>query len=498
VPLLARGRILGVLSFAITEAGRTYGPDDQLLAADLASRAALALDNARLYGEAQREIARRAQLEEELREHAAELAEVDRRKNEFVAALAHELRNPLVPILGALEMLRPGAVDPAGQERMRMVAERQAQHVARLLDDLLDISRIARGGVSLVRAPLDLARLVRDAVASYAVLLADVGLSLELHLPEEPVWIDGDATRLTQVLYNLMQNAIRFSEPPGRIELKLATLAGVGRSVPNPHGEAVLTVRDTGIGIPPDVIPHIFEAFAQADASRGGLGLGLAMVKGLVELHGGEVGAESRGDRCGTRIWIRLPMLEASSRLAARRSLPEDVTALSGEPRAASRERSEQERALNLLIIEDNRDVAETLRGLLTRYGHTVAVAYSGAEGVRLARELQPEVVISDLRLSDGYPPAANVSGGTGTHLSGSGEGCPCGDGYAVARALRGDPLTAGARLIALTGYGQEVDRCRSEEAGFDLHLTKPVRPAALRQILQEVAALPRDERVNG
>jgi CheY-like chemotaxis protein len=325
--------------------------------------------------------------------------------------------------------------------RTREIIERQTIHQARLLDDLLDVSRITRGKILLRPERLDLARLVRDATEDCRSLLEEGGVAFTLKLPEEPVWVEGDPTRLAQVMSNLLQNAVKFTDRGGHVTVRLAVdaIGGAGR--------ATVTIRDTGIGIEPEMLPRVFEAFAQADRSldrsRGGLGLGLAMVKGLVELHGGEVRADSVGVGYGTEITLLLPVAPAP------RST-EKVPAPAAGPAGP----------LRVLIVEDNRDGAETLRELLELSGHTVEVAYSGRDAVQAAQQFQPDVVLCDL-------------------------GLPGMDGYQVAAALRQSPATANVRLIALSGYGQEEDLWRSAEAGFNLHLTKPVDFPELERLLE-------------
>jgi signal transduction histidine kinase/ActR/RegA family two-component response regulator len=444
-------------------------------------------------------VSERKRLEEALRQRAEALARADRAKDQFLAMLAHELRNPLAPILHAIELLEQlGAPEPP-LIRAREIIHRQVSHQAHLLDDLLNVSRIARGKIVLRCERLDLVPLIRSTVEDHRSLLEAAGLTLVLQLPESAVWVEGDPIRLAQVVGNLLQNAAKFTDPGGQVTVSLS-LAGDGKDRTtetrrhgginlspqppprsgegepgsdagpgedrhpsplrggaggevNPPRIALLFVRDTGIGIEPEMLSQVFDLFAQADRtldrSRGGLGLGLALVKGLVELHGGDVRAESEGLGRGATFTVRLPIRPAPP-ATARIAAPSN---LSGGP-------------IRILIVEDNRDTAETLRDLLELSGCTVAVAYSGAEGVEAARQLRPEVVLCDL-------------------------GLPGMDGYQVAAALRQDPDLAGARLIAISGYGQEEDQLRAREAGFDLHLTKPVEFAELRRLL-EVAPKPR------
>ena len=388
------------------------------------------------------DISARKRLEEELRQRAEELAAADRRKDEFLAMLAHELRNPLGASSNALQLMRRlGTSDPALQ-RATSVIERQVQHQVRIVDDLLDVSRVSRGKIALQREWRDLAWVIRHTGEDHRPAFEAAGLTLLLELPQEPVWFAGDRTRLTQVLANLLTNAAKFTNAGGQVTIRLTTDAD--------GSQAALTVGDTGIGIDPQMLPHVFESFAQADRSldrsRGGLGLGLALVKGLIELHGGVVRADSPGLGCGAEFSFTLPLEPVSA--------PYREVAVCPDPPV---------RCCRILVVEDNRDAAETLRDVLELSGHEVMLAFSGPEGVAAARRVPPEVVLCDI-------------------------GLPGFDGYAVAQALRQDPVTAAARLIALTGYGHEEDRCRSQEAGFERYLVKPVNLAALEGLL---AALP-------
>jgi PAS domain S-box-containing protein len=376
------------------------------------------------------------------REAQEALKEADRRKDEFLAVLAHELRNPLAPIRNAVQVMKligPGDADLC---QARDVIDRQVAHLARLVDDLLDVSRISRGKVLLRAERLDLMPLVRAAVGDHRPLLESTGLRLVVDLPDRPIWVQGDPTRLLQVAGNLLQNARKFTDPGGTVTVRLAA---------EPDGAAaILAVRDTGIGMDDAMLARLFEPFTQADRSldrsRGGLGLGLALVKGLVELHGGSVRAQSDGPGSGSELTVRLP------------------TAVPAEPRA---DRADgpiaSGRSLRVLVIEDHQDSAESLRMLLRLYGHRVEIARTGLDGVEAARAFRPDVVLCDIGLPGGM------------------------DGYAVARALRSDSNQA-AVLIALSGYGQDDDRRQSRQAGFDRHLTKPVDPVVLKQLIDALA----------
>jgi PAS domain S-box-containing protein len=366
------------------------------------------------------------------------LKEANRHKDEFLAMLAHELRNPLAPLRNGLQLVKLAGADPRKLEQARSVMERQVVHLTRIVDDLLEVSRITRGKVILHKERLDLGRLIRIVAQDEQLAFEAAGLKFEAQAPELPVWVMGDATRLTQMLQNLLQNALKFTDRGGQVLVRATTDAE--------RNQAVLSVRDTGMGIEPGVLPRLFVTFAQADhsleRSKGGLGLGLALVKGLVELHGGEVGAASAGLGKGAEFTVRLP-------------LEPEPAALSQLPAALSQE----SKSLRILVVEDNRDSADSLRMLLELFGYEVNVAYTGPEGVQAAEKWTPDVVLCDI-------------------------GLPGLDGYAVVSKLRQNPATANARMIAVTGYGSEADLLRSKTAGFDQHLIKPVDPEALQQVL--------------
>jgi signal transduction histidine kinase len=423
LPLRARGRTLGALTLAMSCSGRSYGPPELALAEDLAGRAAIALDNARLYQDIQ---------------------EGDRRKDEFLAMLAHELRNPLAPIRNAVQVLRLIGLKEPPVLQARDMIDRQVTHMARLIDDLLDMSRLSRGKILLRKERVDLVQLVRATAEDYRSLLEATGLELETHLAEGPLYTHGDPTRLAQIVGNVLHNANKFTDAGGRVTVRLTRA---------PDGcEAVITIRDTGIGMEPEVLARVFEAFSQADRSldrsRGGLGLGLALVKGLVELHGGHVRVTSDGPGKGTELAIRLPL--------GAQPAPERPPARPARDVPLSR---------RVLVIEDSPDAAESMRMLLALSGHQVEVAPTGVRGMERAREFRPEVVLCDLGLPGGM------------------------DGYAVARAMRQDPELSASLLIATTGYGQAEDQRRCREAGFDAHLTKPVDFSELQRLLAATPA---------
>jgi PAS domain S-box-containing protein len=364
------------------------------------------------------------------------LREADRRKDEFLAVLAHELRNPLAPIRHALELLRL-AGDPAAEAEARAVLDRQVRQMVRLVDDLLDVSRIRTGKVALRKERLDVAAALRSAVEVSRPLVEAAGHTLVVSLPAQPLYLDADPTRLAQVFGNLLNNAAKFTEPGGRVEVS-AERAG---------DAAVVRVKDTGVGIAPEVLSRLFELFAQAGPpggpSGGGLGVGLALAKSLVELHGGQVYAASGGPGRGSEFTVLLPLAAGACQ--------EDTGAA---PAPAGRGQ-----ARRVLVVDDNADAADTLARLLRVQGHRVGVAHDGPAALELARSLRPEVVFLDL-------------------------GMPVMDGYAVARRLRSAPEAAGALLVALTGWGQEEDRRRSKEAGFDEHVTKPADLSEVQRLL--------------
>lgn len=435
VPLPARGRVLGVITYVRSNPVEPFDEESRRFAELIGRRMGVAVDNARLY-EAESRARARAQ------EAQAALEEADRRKNDFLAALAHELRNPLVPIRNALYLLdREGRV---GNERALHMIARQVRHMTRMIDDLLDVSRITRGRMQLEREPVDLTRLVRTTVEDHREILERAGLAIELQVPARPLLVLADSTRLSQALGNLLSNAVKFCDAGGVVSIRL---------VPVGPNEIELAVKDTGIGIEPDQLGQVFEPFTQVERSlarsRGGLGLGLALVRGVAELHGGRVAATSEGRDRGTEISMSLPFAE-----------------LAPGPVEASPPSRDVARPLRVLVVEDNVDAAESLAEILAIAEHRVSVARDGETALAHAFVAPPEVVLCDIGLPDL-------------------------DGYEVARRLRADERTARTYLVALTGYGQAADRDRAREAGFDLHLTKPVDPRTLEETLQRLSLRP-------
>jgi CheY-like chemotaxis protein len=385
-----------------------------------------------------------------LRDQAEKLAEAERHKvTTFLLMLAHELRTPLAPLLHSVRIARLTR-DPVHREQALAVMERQVRHLAQLLDALLEASRVATGRITLQSRRLDLARLTGTAAEDYRPVLQEAGLALRTELPDTPVWVLGDADRLVQVLTCLLDNAVRFRD--GGQDVTVRVEADPGR------GDAVLRVRDHGIGFEADLLPQLWDLFAQADQGlprpRGGLGLGLTLVRALTELHGGKVEARSAGLGYGAEFSVRLPLEPEPAALAG---APPTV------PPPASRSDLAAGKLLRILVIEDNRDAALTLQNLLGLLGHEVAVAHTGPEGVGVATRLHPDLVISDI-------------------------GLPGLDGWEVARALRANKATADVKLIALTGYGRDEDRRRAAEVGFDAFLTKPADPDLLQEILARLS----------
>ncbi|MCC6558275.1 MAG: PAS domain-containing protein, partial [Polyangiaceae bacterium] len=385
------------------------------------------------------DVTRRKLAELAIEEANERLREADQHKNEFLAMLSHELRNPLAPIRNSIYLLERAA--PGGEQarRAQAVLDRQVGHLSRLIDDLLDVTRISSGKVRLQREVLDLREVVRRAVEDHRGAFAEAGVELEMPAAPEEVWVDGDGTRLSQVIGNLLQNAVKFTPRGGATTVLLEKDADRDR--------AAVRVRDTGHGIAPEILPRLFEPFTQADRtlerSRGGLGLGLALVKGLVEMHGGSVSASSGGPDDGATFTISLPLAAAGPREAAERPR----AGAGGAPR-------------RLLVIEDNRDAADTLREVLELVGYEVAVAYGGPEGIDAARAFGPDVVFCDI-------------------------GLPGMDGYDVARAMRADEALRRATLVALTGYAGPEDVARAGAAGFDAHLAKPPAIEAIERVLR-------------
>lgn len=380
------------------------------------------------------------------------LREANRRKDEFLAMLAHELRNPLAPIRTAVAILEARGAADSLLQRQGDIIKRQAEHMARLVSDLLDVSRITRGVLTVERKELDLVDLIRNCVEDYRVSLENAGLHLEMHVPEGPMVMLGDAVRLCQAIGNLLMNARRFTPEGGKVTLRLQQETREGLVY------GTVRVRDSGTGIPAEMIPQIWETFVQGEQdlarTRGGLGLGLALVKGIADLHGGEVSAWSAGPGQGAEFTLALPLISVLPAAAPHSGTSPATTYLPAPAGGVCR----------ILVIEDNHDAAETMIDLLEVAGYQVRVAHDGAEGVETARAWRPHVVLTDI-------------------------GLPGMDGYAVAAALRQEPATAGVGLVALSGYAHPEDIARGKSAGFDEYLAKPVEPAALMRVLGSLAS---------
>ena len=435
-PLSAQIMVLQISAVHTTRADRIHGLEcgaDTYLIEPVQADELLATVNAllRLYDR-----------ERENRQLVAQLRNADRQKDDFLAALAHELRNPLGVVSNAFDILpETQTPEPVSQE-LRDIIGRQIGLMSRLVDDLLDVSRISRGQIGLAREPCDFAAIARQTADDYRAILESNGLELALDVPSHPVWVVGDCTRLAQSISNLLQNAGKFTSAGDTVTVKL---------VDNPDEHCtVLSVRDTGIGMELDFLARIFEPFSQFDPGvgrKGGLGIGLSLVKGLIELHGGEVHARSEGPGHGSEITIRLPTQKfADSRDPAPKSTIADADALA---------------CYRILVIDDNSLAARTLQIFLSDKGHQVELAVTGPQGLEKARQFLPQVVLCDI-------------------------GLPGLDGYSVARQLRQELGSSKMFLIAVSGYGQEEDQERAKTAGFDAYLVKPISLKDLEKLLAE------------
>jgi len=383
------------------------------------------------------DITDRRRAEEALRRANDELRESDRSKDEFIATLSHELRNPLAPLRNALHLLRLKG-DAASNPSVHEMMERQVDHLVRLVDDLLELSRISRGTFELRRQPIALAEVVEHAVDTSQPLIRSGLHHLDVSLPSEPLWLDGDPVRLAQILANLLNNAATYTEPGGRIQLEASREGDT----------AVLSVRDNGAGIEPESLPRIFQMFGRGERARSpgpvGLGIGLALARRLAEMHGGSLEARSEGRGMGSEFRVTLPLAAepaaAVHRTSAAGTLPEQ----------------------RILVVDDNHDAAVSLAMLLEVLGAEVRIASDGAEALELLQSYEPEVVLLDI-------------------------GMPRMDGYEVARRIRSRFPERRAALVALTGWGQEEDRRRARDAGFDHHMVKPAKIGALQALLESL-----------
>jgi len=379
-------------------------------------------------------------LEERVSSRTMALAEADRRKNEFLAMLAHELRNPLQPIRNALELLRQPGAAPTERELAGEIIERQVSHLVRLVDDLLDMSRINSGKLALRKGTVEFSQIIANAIEANRPFAQQRRQTVVVQVPSAPVHVDGDAVRLTQVFVNLLNNAVKFTQPGGHVAIAAELV----------DGEVLVRVKDNGMGIVESDLSRIFDIFYQAKASldgtQGGLGLGLALAHQIVEMHEGSISVESAGSGLGSEFTVRLPVLRTPI-------TPKLAQTGADRPRAISR---------RILVVDDNRDAAESLATLLRVFGNEVDTVFDGAAAVAAIPTFRPDVVLMDI----GMP-----------HL----------DGYQAARAIRMRPDGGKVVLIALTGWGSDMDQGKSNEAGFDRHLVKPIMPTELLAVLSSV-----------
>jgi PAS domain S-box-containing protein len=414
------GKPLGTFA-ALSKRSRQFTDDDVQFLQAIAQLVAQAIERDRLL--------------RQLEQRVKELGDADRRKDEFLAMLAHELRNPLAPLSNALDLMQRAGDDPETACWAHEVMERQIQHIVRLVDDLLDVSRITRGKIQLRIEPVELAEIVRRAVESVQPAIEAQRHELTVSLPEEAIWLDADAVRLVQSLGNLLTNAAKYTPPGGKIAV---TCQREGL-------EAVLKVRDTGVGIAPEVLPRIFDLFAQGERniarSEGGLGIGLTLVRGLVEMHGGSITARSEGIGKGSEFTVRLPA----------RASQHTIEPVDWKPHPMPRRR--------ILVVEDNVGTAIVVTKMLTTlWGHEVQMAHDGRQAIEAALSFHPQIMLLDI-------------------------GLPGMSGWEVVESLRGKPEVNGTLFVALTGYAQAEDYRRSREAGFDEHLVKPASASTLERL---------------
>lgn len=424
VPLLSRSRVIGCMTFLSASSRLRYGPDELRIAKDLAQRVTTAIENSALY---------------------RTLHEQDRRKDEFLATLAHELRNPLAPVHNGVQILRLGQQPKENFDRTLAMKERQLGHMIHLVDDLMDVSRVSSGKVVLRKESVDLKEIVNTAIETNRQMIERHQHILEVELPSEPLIFDADRTRLTQIIANLLNNAAKYTSNGGKIQL-----------TGNQDGsEVVIRVKDTGIGIPKEMLPKIFDMFTQVgssiERSQGGLGIGLTLVRRLVEMHGGTIAVHSEGIGNGSEFVINLPFV---SKNTSKPSAQETISVGNALPPM-----------FGVLVVDDNRDAAESLGMLLELKGHHVQVAYDGQEAIRILETYRPKLILLDL-------------------------GLPGMTGYEVARRIRESTDLKTVTIAALTGWGQDEDRKRTKDAGFDHHLVKPADPKEVDKILEGVKKL--------
>jgi signal transduction histidine kinase/DNA-binding response OmpR family regulator len=428
LPLLARvrARKVGVLLLGMGSSLRNFSTPELALAEDLAARTAISLKNCMLY---------------------AKIHEADRRKNEFLAMLAHELRNPLAPIRNAVHILRHPGLDQSRAEWASSIIDRQSHQLVRLVDDLLDVARITQGRIQLKIEPVNVASAITVAVETSRPLIEARHHELTVHVPDEPLFVEGDPTRIAQIIANIVNNAAKYTEPGGRIVI----------TVVHDANEVEFCIRDTGMGIPHEMLESVFDLFTQSnrshDRSQGGLGIGLTVVQRLVLLQGGSVRAFSEGLGQGSEFVVKL-------RRAVVTPAPSD-----------GKMSLERVQHYSVLVVDDQPDAVESMAKVLQLHGHEVRVAENGLAAIKIAQTFRPSVVLLDIGLPDM-------------------------DGYSIARRLRSQPETRNCVLVALTGYGQPEDRLRSKENGFDHHLVKPIDPDILHELFA-MLVLPR-QRLSG
>jgi signal transduction histidine kinase/DNA-binding response OmpR family regulator len=416
VPLVVRGRRLGVLTLGLEAAGRSFEADTHAMVAELALRGATALDNALLFRKIQDE---------------------DQRKNEFLAMLAHELRNPLAPISNAVHIMRVSDDDADKLAWARELIARQLKQLVRLVDDLLDVSRITRGKIELKIECVDVGQVIHEAIETSRPSIDAQRHTLSLQLPNEPLQLRGDYARVAQILSNLLNNAAKYTPRGGRVSL----------SATHEDGEVVFRVRDSGVGIPHEFLSSIFDPFTQVDRSlarsHGGLGIGLTLVRRLVEMQNGTVTVRSEGRNRGSEFTVRLPLAPAgdlAKAVAAAAAAAQPVLSPAG---------------LRVLVVDDNHDVADSTASVMRMNGCDVHVAYDGKAALEFVQRLRPDAVLLDI-------------------------GLPTIDGYLVAEHIRAQPENGRTMIVAVSGYGQEQDRERSKSVGFDYHVVKPIDPTVL------------------
>jgi len=416
VPLVVRGRRLGVLTLGLESASRSFEADTHAMVAELASRGATALDNALLFRKIQDE---------------------DQRKNEFLAMLAHELRNPLAPISNAVHILRVSDGDAGKLAWARELIARQLKQLVRLVDDLLDVSRITRGKIELKIESVDVEQVIQEAIETSRPSIDAQRHTLSLQLPNVPLQVRGDYARVAQILSNVLNNAAKYTPRGGRVSL----------SATNEDGEAVFRIRDSGVGIPQEFLSSIFDPFTQVDRSlarsHGGLGIGLTLVRRLVEMQNGSVTVRSEGRNRGSEFTVRLPLAAAGE--AARKAAAD----------SAAEQPALSPAGLRVLVVDDNRDVADSTASVMRMNGCDVHVAYDGKAALESVQRLRPDAVLLDI-------------------------GLPTIDGYLVAEHIRAQPENGRTMIVAVSGYGQEQDRERSKSVGFDYHVVKPIDPTVL------------------